>query len=190
MRDKGDLDEQKKADITVGIEAASAILQRTNEAVHQEERDAAVAELRERVEDWKGHRLDSFGTLLLYGTHHVLKGGTNSGREEEREVSLWLLSVLHLAKLTLTGQIQYKIYLFQMILLCCKEMNGGKQKNQKKALIDKKGRPKLQLKGRIFMQNVTDTVCQNKPGTFRYHLIGTGFTNPARQLYMPDILER
>jgi cell division control protein 24 len=51
-----------------------------------------------------------------------------------------------------------------MILLCCKEMNGGKQKNQKKALMDKKGRPKLQLKGRIFMQNVTDTVCQSKPG--------------------------
>jgi hypothetical protein len=55
--------------------------------VHKEERITAVNELRERVEDWKGHRLDSFGELLLHGTHHVIKGGSNSGKEEEREVS-------------------------------------------------------------------------------------------------------
>jgi hypothetical protein len=50
-----------------------------------------VNELRERVEDWKGHRLDSFGELLLHGTHHVIKGGSNSGKEEEREVGTSLL---------------------------------------------------------------------------------------------------
>ncbi|KAF2434637.1 hypothetical protein EJ08DRAFT_474127 [Tothia fuscella] len=153
LRDKGDLDEDKKAEITEGIAVATAILQKANEAVHKEERIAAVNELRERVEDWKGHRLDSFGDLLLHGTHHVIKGGSNSGKEEERE---------------------YKIYLFQMILLCCKEMNGGKQKNQKKALIDKKGRPKLQLKGRIFMQNVTDTVCSSKPGHYTCQIFWKG----------------
>jgi cell division control protein 24 len=86
LRDKGDLDQEKRDEITEGIEAASAILQRTNEAVHREERVVAVNELRERVEDWKGHRLDSFGELLLHGTHQVIKGGSNSGKEEEREV--------------------------------------------------------------------------------------------------------
>jgi len=30
--------------------------------------------------------------------------------------------------------------------------------------VDKKGKPKLQLKGRIFMQNVTDLVSLSKPG--------------------------
>ena len=61
---------------------------------------------------------------------------------------------------------QYKIYLFEMILLCCKEMNANKQKNKVlgKNIMDSKGRPKLQLKGRIFMQNVTDTVISAKPG--------------------------
>jgi len=62
--------------------------------------------------------------------------------------------------------VQYKIYLFQMILLCCKEMNTKKEKNKNKQSTDRRGRTKLQLKGRIFMQNVTDTVCQSKPGLF------------------------
>jgi cell division control protein 24 len=30
--------------------------------------------------------------------------------------------------------------------------------------VDKRGKPKLQLKGRIFMQNVTDLVSLAKPG--------------------------
>lgn len=107
LRDKGELPEDKRADITLGIEAASAVLERTNEAIHLEERNTATQELRERVEDWKGrrvfsiprvadvlcstddilgHRLDSFGDLLQYGTYQVIKGGTSTGKDEEREV--------------------------------------------------------------------------------------------------------
>lgn len=56
LRDKGDLSEDKRHDITLGIEAASAVLERTNEAIHLEERNAATNELRERVEDWKGRK--------------------------------------------------------------------------------------------------------------------------------------
>lgn len=54
-----------------------------------------------------------------------------------------------------------------MILLCCKEINPNKQKNKlmsNKQLYDKRGKPKLQLKGRIFMQNVTDAISTAKPG--------------------------
>ena len=53
-----------------------------------------------------------------------------------------------------------------MILLCCKEINVNKPKNKMstRSLVDKKGRPKMQLKGRIFMQNVTDVVKASKPG--------------------------
>jgi len=53
-----------------------------------------------------------------------------------------------------------------MILLCCKEINPNKQKNRmmNKPLVDRKGKPKLQLKGRIFMQNVTETISISKPG--------------------------
>ncbi|KAF2400984.1 hypothetical protein EJ06DRAFT_415729 [Trichodelitschia bisporula] len=143
LRDKGNLSEELKMRIDAGIEAASAVLQRTNEAVDEEERVLAVAELRDRVEDWKGHKLDSFGNLLLYGTFSVIKGETGSSKDPERE---------------------YRIYLFQMILLCCKELNPAKQK-AKAAGKDKRGPTRLQLKGRIFMQNVTDVVMQSKPGT-------------------------
>ena len=51
------------------------------------------------------------------------------------------------------------MYLFECILLCCKEVNLNKPKNRlTNRNIDKKGKPRLQLKGRIFMQNVTNVV--------------------------------
>lgn len=61
---------------------------------------------------------------------------------------------------------QYHVYLFETILLCCKDINLNKPKNKLKStpLVDKRGKPKLQLKGRIFMQNVTDLVSLAKPG--------------------------
>ena len=63
---------------------------------------------------------------------------------------------------------QYKVYLFERILLCCKEINLNKPKNKmlgnNKPLVDKKGQPKLQLKGRIFMQNVTDVLTFSRIG--------------------------
>jgi cell division control protein 24 len=163
LRDKGDLDESLRAEINAGIEAASAVLRATNAAVDREERNEAVQELRERVEDWKGHRLDAFGDLLLHGTFSVIKGDPTNSKDQEREVRVEPHKLLELQE-TLITSFQYKIYLFENILLCCKEMLSGKQKYKGKQLLDRKGRPKLQLKGRIFMQNVTDTVLTSKPG--------------------------
>lgn len=61
---------------------------------------------------------------------------------------------------------QYHVYLFETILLCCKDIDPNKAKN--KMSVSKssgvRGKPKLQLKGRIFMQNVTDLVSLAKPG--------------------------
>lgn len=58
-----------------------------------------------------------------------------------------------------------------MILLCCKEINVNKPKNKMstRSLVTKDGKPKLQLKGRIFMQNVTETISLQKPGTIYLH---------------------
>ncbi|KAF1997405.1 hypothetical protein P154DRAFT_537226 [Amniculicola lignicola CBS 123094] len=153
LRDKGDLDEGRRDDISKGIEAASAVLQRTNAAIDREERIEAVEELKTLVEDWKGHRIEGFGDLLLYGQFTVLKGDT--AKNEERE---------------------YKIYLFEMILLCCKEINPNKQKNRmmNKPLTNKNGKPKLQLKGRIFMQNVTETISLQKPGSYTCQIFWKG----------------
>ncbi|KAL9601935.1 MAG: hypothetical protein Q9219_002159 [cf. Caloplaca sp. 3 TL-2023] len=57
---------------------------------------------------------------------------------------------------------QYIIYLFERILLCCKEINPNKQRpkmlRNEKAPVHLHGKARLQLKGRIFMQNVTDVL--------------------------------
>jgi cell division control protein 24 len=88
LQKKGDLDEERKADIMEGIEAASSVLANSNAAVAQEERQEAIEDLKGRVEDWKGHRIERFGSLLLHGTFTVLKGeGVSSSKDSEREVS-------------------------------------------------------------------------------------------------------
>lgn len=46
----------------------------------------AVEELKTLVEDWKGHRIEGFGDLLLYGQYTVLKGDGMNGKNEERDV--------------------------------------------------------------------------------------------------------
>ncbi|USW51993.1 Putative DH domain, PB1 domain, pleckstrin domain, PH-like domain superfamily [Septoria linicola] len=146
LHKKGDLDEERKQDLVNGIQASTSVLTSTNRAVDQEEKREAVQELKTRVEDWKGHRVEGFGDLLLYGTFTVLKSeNLANGKDGER---------------------QYHVYLFETILLCCKNIDPSKPKNKlsNKPMVDNKGKPKLQLKGRIFMQNVTDLVSLAKPG--------------------------
>jgi cell division control protein 24 len=65
---------------------------------------------------------------------------------------------------------QYEIYLFEYILLCCKEASATKNKDKKDKTrsTGPKGRnrnSKLQLKGRIFMSNVTEIVTLARQGT-------------------------
>lgn len=88
LQKNGDLDEQRKEDLAKGIDAASSVLAGTNDAIAREERVEAVEELKTLVEDWKGHRIEGFGDLLLYGQFTVLKGDSMSSKNEEREVSL------------------------------------------------------------------------------------------------------
>ena len=91
-------------------------------------------------------------------------GSKNSNKAEVEPIKLTRLeqNMTDDAALELPLREQYKIYLFERILLCCKEINPNKAKNKmlssNKPLVDKKGKPKLQLKGRIFMQNVTDVI--------------------------------
>lgn len=66
--------------------------------------------------------------------------------------------------------LQYEIYLFECILLCCKEVQPNKSKEKKdktKSTIPKTRNKnnKLQLKGRIFMTNVTEVVSIARQGT-------------------------
>lgn len=86
LHKKGDLSEPLREDLTRGIEVSQAVLSRINAAIAKEERVEAVEELKTLVEDWKGHRIEGFGDLLLHGQFTVLKGDGMSVKNEEREV--------------------------------------------------------------------------------------------------------
>ena len=63
-----------------------AILERANSAVEKITREKEVKELINNVDDWKGHKLDHFGDLIVSGGHTVLKG--EGAKEVEREVGV------------------------------------------------------------------------------------------------------
>lgn len=84
MRKKGDFSAEKQIDLEKGAEATKSILDGANAAIDKVKRLQDVSDLINTVDDWKGHRLDHFGELVLSGGHTVLKG--EGAKEVEREV--------------------------------------------------------------------------------------------------------
>ncbi|KAL4921743.1 putative Rho guanyl nucleotide exchange factor [Aspergillus aurantiobrunneus] len=149
-------DPDLQGDISRAIDSIQTVLDAANDAIDKEQLASAFKELDERVDDWKALKIDSFGELLRFGTFTVIKG--DSGKDSERE---------------------YHIYLFERILLCCKDINPNKQKSRlvggsKDKPHTGKGKPRLQLKGRIYMANVTDIVWLQKPGSYRIQIFWKG----------------
>lgn len=147
------------------------MLHQANAAVDRELRGEALLDLCGRVDDWKNHRVDHFGDLILHGHFPVVTGKS----DVQKEVHFPLSPRQNSAK-TYEPE-QYTIYLFERILLCCKEVNPNKSKDKlmgnqkdkkdrkdKNKIKEKDKNAKLQLKGRIFMTNVTDVVSSAKPG--------------------------
>lgn len=58
------------------------MLQKANEAVDRDLLDEAMDDLMNRVDDWKNHRVEQFGKLLLHGVYTVVTGKT----EQEKDV--------------------------------------------------------------------------------------------------------
>ncbi|KHN94365.1 Dbl-domain containing protein [Metarhizium album ARSEF 1941] len=133
-------DEEVKDDLNAGCDAAERVLLKANEAVNRDLLDEALEELITRVDDWKSHKVESFGKLLLHGVYGVITGKSDQEKD-------------------------YEIYLFECILLCCKEASGKKDKTRSTGPKLRSRNAKLQLKGRIFMTNVTDIVSLSKPGS-------------------------
>lgn len=146
------------SELEQGIAVAKRIADQANETQRKVENRTTVKALEQRVEDWKGHHLPNFGELLLDDVFLVTKA------EVDRE---------------------YHVFLFEKIILCCKEivpMDSKKAGTMSKvgksnSLLLKKqqmgagpstpylpppsgGKKKtpLLLKGRIFLNNVTKTV--------------------------------
>ena len=74
---------------------------------------------------------------------------------------------------------EYHVYLFEKILLCCKEMAQRRPQTPGRGLLTQR-RPKrasLQLKGRIFIHNISAVVNNSRSGRklkFRLSFFVTG----------------
>lgn len=142
-----------------GVAAAKRITDMINEAQRRAENVATVKNLEGRVEDWKGHHISNFGTLLLDDIFTVTKS------DMDRE---------------------YHVFLFEKIILCCKEYvpqgPNSKKVNKSNSILKKQGAPAplnipagpngkkkntpLLLKGRIFLNNVTSAVPKVNAGQY------------------------
>ncbi|KDN53627.1 hypothetical protein K437DRAFT_3872 [Tilletiaria anomala UBC 951] len=131
-----------------GYSIIKGVADRVNETRRLQENAQLVQELSTRVEDWKGHNILTFGHLLLSDVFMVAKGDTDR---------------------------EYHVYLFEKILLCCKEVqpNVNKKNSKSNSLLKqksgqmqqpggKKSKTTLLLKGRIFINNVTGAFANNK----------------------------
>lgn len=76
-------DEEIKEDLAAGCEAAERVLHKANEAVNRDLLDEAVEDLITRVDDWKSHKVEQFGRLILHGVYGVLTGKA----DQEKDVS-------------------------------------------------------------------------------------------------------
>ncbi|KAF9568221.1 rho guanine nucleotide exchange factor scd1 [Agrocybe pediades] len=136
-----------------GSDAAKRITDKINEAQRRAENEQTVKSLHSRIDDWKGHHLENFGELLLDDVFVVTKS------DIDRE---------------------YHVFLFERIILCCKEAlavpatKGGKATGKNGSILKKQPAPlplnganglsqnqkntPLLLKGRIFLGNVTQAV--------------------------------
>jgi cell division control protein 24 len=148
-------------ELVEGAASCKKIADKVNEAQRRAENVATVKLLEKRVEDWKGHALSNFGELLLDDVFMVTKS------EVDRE---------------------YHVFLFEKIILCCKDATAQPSKKVGKsnsilkkqstgsaaaipgslsaggAAAAKKKTTPLLLKGRIFLNNVTQAVPVFKAG--------------------------
>ncbi|KAJ3107852.1 hypothetical protein HDU96_007763 [Phlyctochytrium bullatum] len=117
-----------------GHEAIKRVTERVNEMKRVEENRQMKNELTEKMEDWKGLKPNDFGALLLYDRFIMISN------EVEKE---------------------FNLYLFEQILLCCKDMTKSRRKSTKR----EKGSdgPQFALKGNIFVNSIASVQDTSDP---------------------------
>ena len=122
-------------------------------AMAEDVKELELAKLKNRVDDWRGLKIKKFGDLLLFQILVILKNEADTNYDKRH----------------------YHVYLFERILLCCKSKNTRKGFwSSKKPDMSSPEAQRLVLKGRIFMQNVTDVVSISGNGQPRMQLFFKG----------------
>ncbi|KAF5092264.1 hypothetical protein D0Z00_004667 [Geotrichum galactomycetum] len=125
-------------DLIDALEAMKGIAHNVNETQRRVDNISIANDLRERLVDWKGHDMDGFGALLYDGVFPVIKAGA------ERT---------------------YHLYLFEKIILCCKEAVQSKKSMTLTTKKTKVAKPSnFILKGRIYITFITEVSSSTKSG--------------------------
>ncbi|KAJ7121833.1 Dbl homology domain-containing protein, partial [Mycena crocata] len=130
------------AELQLGLAAAKRVTDRLNAGTLRSDRARTLTALHARLVDWKGLQPDTFGTLLLDDIFTVHRAGV------ERE---------------------YHVFLFERILLCCKERpedaDGTQLKRKNNSILPShtnrprnKRKTPLVLKGRVLTAHITRVV--------------------------------
>ena len=139
-----------------GVAACTRIVEKCDEAQRRALNEATVKLLEQRVEDWKGHDLANFGELVRCDILGVKRSD---------------------------GHHNYRVFLFEKIIIFCKEVVNSPPWNPRGGKINSiwrnpspylfphtsatdwsKQMGPLRLKGRIFVRSVTHTVCKTEGG--------------------------
>ncbi|GMM51861.1 Rho family guanine nucleotide exchange factor [Starmerella bacillaris] len=120
-------------DLLLALDTMNEMMSDVNETQRRAENTFIKSELEEKVKDWKGLDLTSMGELLLSGSFPATAEG-----EQEQE---------------------YSLYLFERVLLCCKDRANSKKtpltKMRTAASRNSQGRSlSLDIKGRIYLEYI------------------------------------
>jgi cell division control protein 24 len=130
MIKNSDKDMPNYTELTEGLAAIKRVADRVNETRRKVENQMLVKDLEKRVKGWHDYATENFGDLLLHDKFVM------SSNDIEKELM---------------------VYLFENIMICCKELQS--KKNKKKA-------PMLQLKGRIFISSITGVTPYSRNGVY------------------------
>ncbi|KAI9098848.1 Dbl homology domain-containing protein, partial [Phlyctochytrium arcticum] len=122
-----------------GLAAIKRVTDLVNEQKRQEENRRVKQDVIDRVEDWKGLNIGEFGDLLLSDKFPMSTG------EAERD---------------------YELYLFERILLCCKDTT--KKRKSKKGVKD--DTTTYSLKGNIYIERIDSVANESNPVTQKFQL--------------------
>ncbi|PVU98599.1 hypothetical protein BB559_001424 [Furculomyces boomerangus] len=124
-------------DLEEGYLISTRITDRVNDARNREMNMDVVRSLEERIDDWKGYSLATFGELCLHDS--FVMSTSNTSRE-------------------------LQIYLFEKILICCKEITDRDRRKSKGNPVHSSGpngtigssagKGSLKLIGRIFLHSI------------------------------------
>ncbi|KAJ3032057.1 hypothetical protein HDV00_008009 [Rhizophlyctis rosea] len=121
-------------EVKEGLACIKRVVDKVNEEKRKEENRMVKKDLDEKIEDWKGLDSATFGELLLHDKFPM------ASNDQDKD---------------------YNLFLFESILLCCKDL--GKKKKKKKDATQEV--TLYSLKGNIYVTSIAEVVDASKPAS-------------------------